>query len=106
MLMRSKRKPILYLITIFILVIGMTVSAFAESGTAFSFTLEDKHNNPGIETVPSDWVQGEEKTDRSTEISSPQTGDEVSLIWWIVLMVSSGSILAMLYFCQFSSSKK
>lgn len=105
MLISSKRKPILCLITIFIIVIGVTVSVFAESGTAFSFTLENKYNNPAIETISSDSVAYAVKAEQTVEISLPQTGDEASVIWWFVLMFSSGSILAMLYFNKLSSSK-
>ena len=84
----------------------MTASVFAESGTVFAFTLEDTYNNSAIETAPSDLISGAEKTEQQAEFSSPQTGDAVSLIWWIVLMVSAGSILATLYFSKLSSSKK
>ena len=102
----SKRKFILCLITVFILTAGMTFSVFAESGTAFTFTLEDKYNSHAIETIPSDLVPGAGKTEQAAEFPSPQTGDEASPICCIALMVISGSILTILYFSKLISSKK
>lgn len=104
MLIINKWKHILYLTTILILVIKMTGSVFAESSTAFTFTLED--NNPAIEMIASDLIPGEEKAEQSTEVSLPQTGDETSPVWWIVLMFSSSNIIVVLYFSKLSYSKK
>lgn len=75
---------------------------FAESGTAFTFTLEDKYNSHAIETIPSDLVPGAGKTEQAAEFPSPQTGDEASPICWIALMVIQ--VVYLQYYILASSS--
>ena len=86
-----KKKVIPAMLTAVILAISMAVSVSAESGTSFSFTLEE-------ETVITDYeIPMDSGTNSGTDKSiSPKTGDEASLVLWIALLISSAGMLGIL----------
>lgn len=104
----SKKKILLSLIVIFVFAISATAHVSAESGTMFTFTLEDKDSYLETETPAPDTTPSTDNNDHSsgTIPPSPQTGDESLLIYWSVLVFSAGGILAILYFGKSRRAEK
>lgn len=84
-----------------------SITAFAESGTVFTFSLDAEDDHYATETIPPDSIPPDDRIEQSAKTPCPPTGYEASLIiWWIILIVSLCIIPVILYISRSDNFQK